>query len=267
MGMRGSIAIGVLVAVACTIGSAGAAVEPLAFLRGSTLAGPVHLRLIVAGTPPYVFDLDRATVVPFDAARDATDVVDLVPYGRGALATIDPRQGPTSSLLLTASGSRRAASALETRAARRASLRWAVARDGERHLMLVDRASRQRRRLPWKSILGYLDGAYAQPHGPYVAIGFADPAYPGPQQAEDVFLLNRDSGSFTHVPGFPAQLDLKRSSMAWTDDGRLVFLVRDSRETRIGIYRPGARTVALRRVALPAASGGSDQFVPVAAHG
>ena len=81
--------------------------------------------------------------------------------------------------------------------------------------------------LPWRSILGYLDGALVQPHGPYVAIGFADPAYPGPQQAEDVFLLDRRSGSLVHVPGFPASIRLKLSSMAWAADGRLVLLVRD----------------------------------------
>jgi hypothetical protein len=263
MRMRGSILVAVLVAAVCPIGPAAAAVAPLAFLQGSKLEARVHLRLIVAGLPPSLFDLDRGTVTAFAVADDATDTLGLVPYGPGALATVDPRHGPGSSLLLTASGSHRVAAARDVRSARSASLRWAVARDGERHLVLVDRSSWTRRRLPWKSILGYLDGASVEPHGPYVAIGFADPAYPGPQQAEDVFLLDRRSGSFTHVPGFPAQLELKRSSMAWTDDGRLVFLVRDDEGTRIGVYRPGAPAVALRRVALPAPSGGSDQFVPV----
>jgi hypothetical protein len=263
MRMRGSILVVVLVAAACTIGPATAAVEPLAFLRGSKLEGPVRLRLIVAGAPPYVFDLDTGTVTPFAVADDATDTLGLVPYGQGALATVDPRRGRGSSLLLTASGSHRVAPARDVRSARRASLRFALARDGERHVVLVDRSSWTRRRLPWKSILRYLDGAYVEPHGPYVAIGFADPAYPGPQQAEDVFLLDRRSGSMTHVPGFPAQLELKHSSMAWTDDGRLVFLVHDAEGTRIGVYRPGARAVALRWVVLPAPSGGSDQFVPV----
>jgi hypothetical protein len=145
-----------------------------------------------------------------------------------------------------------------------ASLRFAVARNGDAHLAFVDRRTWKRRVLSWNSILGYLDGAVVQRHGPYVAIGFADPAYPGPQQAEDVFLLNRRTGEVTHVPGFPAQIELKRSSMAWTADGRLVLLLRDARGTRIGVYRPGARTVSLRRIALPAPSGGSDRFVPIA---
>jgi hypothetical protein len=263
--MRASLSLAAVVAVSCALGSASAAVEPLAFLRGSTLAGPVGLRLIVAGTPPYVFDVDSGAVIPFGAARRSSTTVEVLPYGQGALASVDPHDGPRLSLYLRATGSERVATAVEAQSARKAWLRWAVARDGEGHLTLVDRSTWLRRRLPWKSILGSLDGAYVEPHGPYVAIGFADPAYPGPQQAEDIFLLNRRSGSLIHVPGFPAQIELKRSSMAWTDDGRLVLLVRDARQTRIGIYRPGARTVALRRVVLPAASGGSDQFVPIVA--
>jgi hypothetical protein len=244
------------------------AVEPLAVLRGSTLAGPTHLRLIVAGTPPYVFDLDSGSVTPFDAANDSRLTVGVTPYGDGALATIDPRQGPPRSLVLSANGAYRPATIAEANAARRASLRWALARDASADtLTLVDRRSWQRRQLPWRSILGLLDGALVQPNGPFVAIGFADPAYPGPQQAEDVFLLNRRTGSFTHVPGFPAQIELKRSSMAWTDDGRLVLLLRDPRGTRVGSYRPGARRVSLRRVELPPPSGGSDQFVPIVSPG
>jgi hypothetical protein len=78
-----------------------------------------------------------------------------------------------------------------------------------------------------------------------------------------VFLLDRRSGSLTHVPGFPASIRLKFSSMAWAADGRLVLLVRDEDGARIGTYRPGDPSVALRRVALPAPTGGSDQFVPI----
>jgi hypothetical protein len=262
MQLRRSIALGALVLVA-SAGSAASALEPLPFLRGSKLTGPTHLRLIVAGAPPYVFDVDRGTVTPFAVARNPEDVVGVSPLGAGALATVDPRSGSSTSFVLLASGAHRRATVAEARAARKASLRFAVARDGTEHVAFVDRQTWQRRVLPWKSILGYLDGALVQPHGPYVAIGFADPAYPGPQQAEDVFFLNRRTGALTHVPGFPAQIELKRSNMAWTRDGRLVLLLRDARGTRIGVVRPGARSVSLRRVQLPAPSGGSDQFVPI----
>jgi hypothetical protein len=264
MRQRTRIAIAGLALAAALVTSAFAALEPLALLRGSALSGPVHLRLIVAGAPPYVYDVDRGTVTPFAAAGDPESTVGLVPYGTGAVATVDPGHARSFSLFLTASGAHRPAMPAEARAARKASLRFAVARGPGDKLTFVDRSTWQRRVLPWRSILGGLDGALVQPHGPYVAIGFADPAYPGPAaQGEDVFLLDRRSGSLTHVPGFPASIRLKFSSMAWAADGRLVLLVRDADGARIGLYRPGDHSVALRRVELPPVSGGSDQFVPI----
>jgi hypothetical protein len=260
--MRTRLTIALLALAATAISTAFSAVEPLALLRGSALEGPVHLRLIVAGAPPYVYDVDSGVVTPIAAAGNPENTVGLVPYGAGALATVYPRHGRRSSLFLTAAGTHRPATAAEARSARKASLRFAVARGPGEKLTFVDRSTWQRRELPWRSILGDLDGAVVQPHGPYVAIGFAAPAFPGPQQAEDVFLLNRRTGALTHVPGFPAQIRLKFSSMAWAADGRLVLLVRDG-GTRIGTYRPGDRSVALRRAELPPASGGSDQFVPI----
>lgn len=134
-------------------------------------------------------------------------------------------------------------------------------------LSLVDLATGRRRALAWPSSLGGFDGARVQPHGSLVAVAFADPAHPGPAQAEDLFLLDRQTGLFTHVPGFPAQLDLKRSSWAWSNDGRLVLLVRLGDTSRIGVYRPGDRAVALKTVQLPPASGGSDTFVPLVSAG
>lgn len=261
--MRVRTTIAIVVAVTATaITTAFAAVEPLAFLRGSPLVGPVHLRLIVAGTPPYVLDVDSGAVKRYPVARRSVWGVEVFPFRRGALATVHPHDGPTTSLFLTASGSHRRATAPEARSARKVSRRFAVARAAGGQLVFVDRRSWRRRRVPWKSILGYLEGPLVQPHGPYVAIGFADPAYPGPQQAEDVFLLNRRTGTLTHVPGFPAQIRLKFSSMAWADDGRLVMLLSDDRGTRIGTYRPGDRSVALRHIELPAGSDGG-QFVPI----
>jgi hypothetical protein len=130
-------------------------------------------------------------------------------------------------------------------------------------LVLMDVATGERRRLRWPSILGGLDQVLPQAHGSLVAVGFADPAYPGPQQAEDVFLLDTHTWRFTHVPGFPAQEDLKFSSMAWTSDNRLVMLIHAEDTTRIGVYHPGDAAVALRAVDVPATTGGSDSFVPI----
>jgi hypothetical protein len=106
-------------------------------------------------------------------------------------------------------------------------------------------------------------GALAQPGGPFLALTFADPAYPGPQQAEDLFLFDTRNGALTHVPGFPAQIDLKFSSMSWTHDGRLVLLLHAAGTTTLGVYRPGGRAVSLRRVRLPVRNSGSAAFVPI----
>jgi hypothetical protein len=134
-------------------------------------------------------------------------------------------------------------------------------------LSLVDLATGRRRALAWPSALGGFDGASVQPHGSVVAVAFADPAHPGPAQAEDLFLLDRRTGAFTRVPGFPAQLDLKRSSWAWSSDGRLVLLVRLGDTSRVGVYRPGDPAVALKTVQLPPPSGSSDTFVPLVSAG
>ena len=87
--------VGVALTAVLVVASGFAAVEPLALLRGSGLQGPVHLRLIVAGAPPYVYDVDHGTVTPFTATVDPGTTVGLVPYGAGAVATVDPGHGPT----------------------------------------------------------------------------------------------------------------------------------------------------------------------------
>ena len=175
-------------------------------LRGSGLQGPAHLRLIVAGAPPYVYDVDHGTVTPFTATG--------IPAPRWACPLRrrsggDGRSGARARLVAVpdGGGTHRPTTPAEARAARKASLRFAVARGPGERLTFVDRTTWKRRVLPWRSILGYLDGALVQPHGPDVAIGFADPAYPGPQQAEDVFLLDRRqriagarAGAFPHDP-------------------------------------------------------------------
>jgi hypothetical protein len=42
----------------------------------------------------------------------------------------------------------------------------------------------------------------------------------------DVWLLDTRGGGVTHLPGMPAFVDLKFTSMEWTSDGRLVVLGR-----------------------------------------
>jgi hypothetical protein len=128
-------------------------------------------------------------------------------------------------------------------------------------LALVDLATGASRRFKLPSILRGLDEVVVQPHGTLIAVGFADPAYPGPAQAFDVWMLDTATGAFTHLPGLPAQVDLKFSSMAWTSDDRLVLLLQGGGRTVLAVWRPGAKTLPLRPVRLPEHTGGSDTFV------
>ena len=135
----------------------------------------------------------------------------------------------------------------------------------EDRIGLVDLATGSRRPLRWPSILrSGLSEVVVQPHGDLIAVGFGDPAYPGPAQAMDVWILDAKTGKYTHLPGMPAQVRLKFSSMAWTSDGRrLVLLLEGGGRTVLAVWRPGSHTLPLRPVELPAHTGGSDTFVPL----
>jgi hypothetical protein len=133
----------------------------------------------------------------------------------------------------------------------------------EQHLRLVDLATGASRPVRWPSILGGLDEVVVQPHGKLVAVGFGDPAYPGPAQAFDVWILDAATAKYTHLPGLPAQVRLKFSSMAWTSDDRLVLLLEGGGRTVLAVWQPGSHTLPLRPVELPAHTGGSDTFVPL----
>lgn len=132
--------------------------------------------------------------------------------------------------------------------------------DGTHRMSLVDVATGRRRALPWPSQLGEIDGVVAQPNGPLVAVGFASPG--SSPQGEDIFVLDIRDGLFTHVPGYPILEDLKRSSVAWTSDGRLVLTIGLGHAMTLGVYRPGDREVSRRRIHVPPFAG-SDTFVPV----
>jgi hypothetical protein len=134
-----------------------------------------------------------------------------------------------------------------------------------RQLRLVDLSSGAKKPVGWPSILGWHDYVLPQPHGTLVAVGFADPAYPGPAQALDVWILDTATGKFSHLPGFPAQVDLKFSSMAWTADDRLVLVLQGGSRTVLAVWKPGSKQLPLREVHLPEHTGNSATFVPLVA--
>ncbi|MER3486690.1 MAG: hypothetical protein C4345_12695 [Chloroflexota bacterium] len=118
--------------------------------------------------------------------------------------------------------------------------------------------------MPWLSALPGLDEPKADYQGRHVALAFADPAWQGgPSQAIDVWSLDTRSGALTHVPGMPALVRLKATSMEWTRDGRLVFLAESNERELIAVWRPGARRLTVKRVRLPSRTSGSDSFAPL----
>jgi hypothetical protein len=134
-------------------------------------------------------------------------------------------------------------------------------------LTLVDWNTGTRRPLRWPSILPSLQRIAVEPDGPLVAFGFVSVAYPGPQQANDIWLLNTTTGTFTHLPGFPAQESIKFSDMAWTTDDRLVVVDETNTTSPVraalGIWKPGQTTLPLRDLPPLANTGGYYSFVPV----
>lgn len=127
-------------------------------------------------------------------------------------------------------------------------------------LRLVNLISGHRRQLVWPSYFHSIIRVVPQPHGPLVAVDFGSPAYPGPAQAEDVWMLDTKTGAFTHLAGYPAEVDIKFSDIAWTVDERLVTIAQGGGRTVLGLWKPGQATLRVRTV--PPRDG--YHFVPLA---
>ena len=61
------------------------------------------------------------------------------------------------------------------------------------------------------------------PDGTRAAISYDSPAWPGPRQRLDIWLLDVVAGTWTRVPGMPLAMALKSLGVAFADDGRLVM--------------------------------------------
>jgi hypothetical protein len=135
----------------------------------------------------------------------------------------------------------------------------------EKQFTLLDGKTRATRRLPWPSILPFRDHPAADPRGRFVALAFAVPAWDDEgNQALDVWLLDTETGKLTQLPGMPALVSLKRTSMAWTDDGRLVLLAESNGKDVVAVWRPGQRRLGIKTMSLPNRSdSGSDSFAPL----
>lgn len=134
----------------------------------------------------------------------------------------------------------------------------------DKQFTLLDGGTGAQQRLAWPSILGWLGRPAADPHGRYVALAFVAPTWYAlgiPQgQVLDVWLLETKTGKLTQLPGMPAFVSIKRTSIAWTDDGRLVLLGESNGKDVVAVWRPGQRRLALKTVHLPEPSGGGNSF-------
>lgn len=137
------------------------------------------------------------------------------------------------------------------------------------HFTVLDAATHVQRRLPWPRTVGGLDAPAVDPRGRFVALAFANPAWkrePGARtyQALDIWLLDTRSGRIRQLPGMPALVSLKDTSMAWTDDGRLVLLGESGGRDVVAVWRPGLRQLAVKTLQLPErGDSGSDSFAPL----
>src|SRR5258706_4051010 len=138
-------------------------------------------------------------------------------------------------------------------------------------LTLTDLRTGRRRVLRWPSWFGGpsrgTDQTAVDPSAKLIPVSFSDPAFDSTgTQVTDVWLLDPSTGRWQHLPGMPADVALKWTSMSWTSDGRLVMLARTRTSSQathavIAVWRPGEKSLAVRSVHIPARDSGSDSFI------
>lgn len=156
----------------------------------------------------------------------------------------------------------------------RTSSLWAIAGhlaltfgEPQHPLTLTDLRTGTRSALRRPSQAGGPDEAAVDPSAKLIALSFSDPAYLGTgTQVTDVWLLDPSTGRWQHLPGMPAAVALKFTSMSWTSDGRLVMLAQTptsgpASHDVIAVWHPGQKSLAIRAVHIPARDSGSDSFI------
>jgi hypothetical protein len=88
---------------------------------------------------------------------------------------------------------------------------------------LVDPASDSETRTLLPTEVGQPSYGVPSPDGKVVAISFEHPAWPGPRQRMDVWLLEVDTMEWSRLPSMPIAAALKATDLDWTPDGRLVI--------------------------------------------
>jgi hypothetical protein len=139
-----------------------------------------------------------------------------------------------------------------------------------RDLTLMDTASGTQKRFAWPSYVGQLmRGAIAvDPQGRFVALAFANPSWTsdeGAGQAFDVWIFDTETPRLTQVPDMPAFVALKRTQMAWTDDGWLVLLTQSAGQDMVALWKPGNERLQVKTLDLPSREdNGNSSFAVLA---
>jgi hypothetical protein len=122
----------------------------------------------------------------------------------------------------------------------------------DRHtpLILHDLGTGASSRLRWPSRPDYgLGEVSGDPNGRLAIVEFANYS---PEHRVDLWLLDITTRRWRHLPGMPARMVPKVTDVQWTADGAVVLLSGDL----LGVWRPGAPRLAVRRVRPPRRPGG-----------
>lgn len=105
---------------------------------------------------------------------------------------------------------------------------------------LVDPATDSETRTFLPTEVGQPSYGVPSPDGKVVAISFEHPAWPGPRQRMDVWLLEVDTMEWSRLPSMPVAAALKATDLDWTPDGRLViFGSFENIGHAIAVWEPG----------------------------
>lgn len=137
-----------------------------------------------------------------------------------------------------------------------------LAQNGAEQLSMVNAKTWRSTPLPMPPTAGRVSNALVSPDGRSIAIRFVDPAWPGPRQYLDMWLLELPTLAWSRMPSMPAPAAIKTMSMAWTGDGQLVLTGEFPRTGKVHpteadyddlvvVWRPGEADLSVKRLPLP----------------
>lgn len=121
---------------------------------------------------------------------------------------------------------------------------------------LVDSNDGSETQIPAPTDVGQPSYGRVSPDGRLIAISFEHPAWPGPRQLLDVWVIEVATLEWTRLPSMPVAAALKATDESWAPDGRFVmFGSFEDAGHAIAAWRPGDEELAVRKIeANPAGS-------------